>query len=95
MPRRDYRDAVVVITGAGSGIGRELALLLGGRGARLVLSGRRRDRLDAVRDEVGSADAPAPALPFDAAGPPPVPVSAASDPAAPGRLGARRPPPPR
>lgn len=67
MPRRDYRDAVVVITGAGSGIGRELALLLGGRGARLVLSGRRRDRLDAVRDEVASADATALVLPCDVA----------------------------
>jgi NAD(P)-dependent dehydrogenase (short-subunit alcohol dehydrogenase family) len=28
----EYRDAVVAITGAGGGIGRELALLLGRRG---------------------------------------------------------------
>lgn len=34
----DYRDKVCVITGAGSGIGRELARQLAGQGARLALS---------------------------------------------------------
>ncbi len=59
MARRDYRDAVIVVTGAGSGIGRELALRLGERGARLVLTGRRRQRLEQVRDEI-DATAPPP-----------------------------------
>ena len=35
---REFRDRVCVITGAGSGIGRALALELAGRGARLALS---------------------------------------------------------
>ena len=38
---RDYRDAVVVVTGAGGGIGRALAVALASRGARLALVGRR------------------------------------------------------
>jgi len=47
-----YRDAVVVVTGAGSGIGRELCLLLGRQGARVVLTGRRQERLHAVREAI-------------------------------------------
>ncbi|GAB6898844.1 SDR family oxidoreductase [Kineosporia succinea] len=39
---------VVVITGAGSGIGAATAELLAGQGARLVLGGRRADRLEQV-----------------------------------------------
>ncbi len=38
---RDYGGAVVVVTGAGDGIGRALAVALSSRGARLVLVGRR------------------------------------------------------
>ncbi|SHK63216.1 Short-chain dehydrogenase [Pseudonocardia thermophila] len=41
---RDFTDKVAVITGAGSGIGRALAVALAGRGARLALSD-----VDAVR----------------------------------------------
>ncbi|MFJ8622309.1 SDR family oxidoreductase [Kitasatospora sp. NPDC093550] len=39
---------VVAITGASSGIGAETALHLAGKGARLVLGARRRERLDEV-----------------------------------------------
>ena len=40
--------AVCVLTGAGGGIGRALAQALAGQGARLVLSGRNPDKLEAL-----------------------------------------------
>src|SRR4051794_36350635 len=48
----NVKDAPVLLTGASSGIGRELALVLAARGARLVLAARRRPQLDRVADEV-------------------------------------------
>jgi len=43
------------VTGAGSGIGRAIAIALGAAGARLSLAGRRRAPLDAVREEIATA----------------------------------------
>ena len=43
---RDYRDAVVVVTGAGGGIGRALSVALASKGARLALVGRRTGPLE-------------------------------------------------
>lgn len=45
---------IIVITGATSGFGLELARLFAGRGDRLVLVGRRQDRLDALVAEFGA-----------------------------------------
>lgn len=45
-------DGVVLITGASSGIGRALALLVGPRARTLVLVARRRDRLEELRAEL-------------------------------------------
>jgi NAD(P)-dependent dehydrogenase (short-subunit alcohol dehydrogenase family) len=47
------RDRTVWITGGGSGMGRASALLLAHEGARVVVSGRNRDALDAVVREGG------------------------------------------
>jgi short-subunit dehydrogenase len=47
----------VLVTGASSGIGRELALLLAGRGDRLAVAARRRDRLESLAD---ATDGPRP-----------------------------------
>ena len=50
-------QAVVVITGASSGIGAALARRLGRRGFRIVLGARRPDALSAVAAEAGKASA--------------------------------------
>jgi short-subunit dehydrogenase len=47
----DYRERVVIVTGASSGIGRQLALDFATRGASLVVSARRSQRLAAVAAE--------------------------------------------
>lgn len=46
-------DRVCVVTGASSGIGRRVAVLLATHGATVCIAARRRDRLGAVLDELG------------------------------------------
>jgi short-subunit dehydrogenase len=48
-------DSAVLVTGATGGIGRAIAHALADRGARLILSGRRRDELERVAAEFGAA----------------------------------------
>jgi NADP-dependent 3-hydroxy acid dehydrogenase YdfG len=46
---------VAIVTGGGTGIGRETALMLAAEGARVVIAGRRREPLDAVVKEIEAA----------------------------------------
>ena len=48
----DLRDRTVVVTGASSGIGTETVRAIAGRGARVIATARRQDRLQALADEV-------------------------------------------
>lgn len=47
-----YRDAVVFITGASAGIGRDMAVQLAAEGAKIALFARRKDLMDAVVREI-------------------------------------------
>lgn len=58
-----------VITGAGTGIGRAIALELGRQGAIVVLSGRRREPLETVRQEVAGLGGTAHVHPADVTDP--------------------------
>lgn len=60
-----FKDKVVMITGASSGIGRGLAVELGRRGAKIGLVARRADLLEEVSREVEAAGSKAIVLPAD------------------------------
>jgi short-subunit dehydrogenase len=49
-----FRDKVVLITGASSGIGEELALQLAASGAKLTLAARRKEQLDSLAEKIAS-----------------------------------------
>ena len=54
MGKSNITDKVVVITGASSGIGESTARLLAGKGAKVVLGARRKDRIDAVVNDISA-----------------------------------------
>lgn len=56
---KDFRDKVVVITGAASGIGRELAFSAARRGMKLVLADVQQEALEQVRREIAAQGIPA------------------------------------
>ena len=58
---------VAVVTGASSGIGRATALALGHEGVRVLVTARRRDRLEALAREIHAAGGEAVAVPGDIA----------------------------
>lgn len=64
-PGFEFKDTVVWITGASSGIGAEMARQLAAKGARLVLSARSAEGLQAVRSELPGDPENYLALPLD------------------------------
>ena len=52
----ELEDRVVIVTGASSGLGEQLARALAGAGAVPVLAARRAERLAALREEIPGAD---------------------------------------
>ena len=54
---QDLEDRVVIVTGASSGLGEQMARALVGAGAVPVLAARRTERLEALREELGGAEA--------------------------------------
>lgn len=65
----DLHDRSILITGAGSGIGRSLALQLAGHAPRLTLVGRRAEPLQEVADLVRERGAQAHVVPADLTAP--------------------------
>jgi NAD(P)-dependent dehydrogenase (short-subunit alcohol dehydrogenase family) len=55
-------ERVILVTGAGAGIGRALAKALAGLGATVILHGRTVSRLESLYDEIGAAGGAEPAI---------------------------------
>ncbi len=63
QPAQDLlADKVILVTGAGDGIGREAALCFAQHGATVILLGRTGSKLDAVYDEIEAAGGPQPVI---------------------------------
>ena len=53
--KREIRGARAIITGASSGIGREVARELARQGAKVVITARRQDRLEELAAQIAAA----------------------------------------
>ena len=61
----DLTGRLCLVTGTTSGLGRRIALCLAGAGAEVVITGRRQDRLDALKAEIEAQGGTAHAFAFD------------------------------
>lgn len=67
MQLTNYKGLTALITGASSGIGRQLSLRLAKEGARVALVARRENELEAVAEEIRAGSGEAITLPCDVA----------------------------
>jgi NAD(P)-dependent dehydrogenase (short-subunit alcohol dehydrogenase family) len=61
----NLKDKVVLITGAGSGLGKALAVAAGQVGAKVICAGRRKDKIQQTADEVNKAGGTGTAVEID------------------------------
>jgi len=61
-PESLLKDRVILVTGAGAGIGRAAAISYAKAGASVILLGRTTEKLEAVYDEIENAGYPQPAM---------------------------------
>jgi NAD(P)-dependent dehydrogenase (short-subunit alcohol dehydrogenase family) len=61
-PHRHLQDRVILVTGAGQGIGKTAALAFAAQGATVILLGRKVKKLEAVYDEIEAAGGPQPLI---------------------------------
>lgn len=61
-PDNLLQDKIILVTGAGDGIGRAAALTYAAYGATVILVGKTTEKLEAVYDEIEASGAPQPAI---------------------------------
>ena len=61
----NLKNKVILITGAGTGLGKAMALVAGQAGAKVICAGRRKDKIQQTADEVSKAGGTGTAVEMD------------------------------